>query len=291
MSGPEEQQHETDPDELRAEMRDRWERSAQGWRESSGRFSAVAMDVAQWLVDAIRPQPGMRVLDLAAGIGETGFLAAELIEPGGVLVSSDGAEAMLAQARERAQELGLRNVEFKPIDLEWIDARAAEFDAVLCRFGYMFAIDREAALRETRRVLRPGGRVALATWTAQERNPWATVTRAALYDAGLVDTMELGAPNPFDLSTPQIATTLLEDAGFADVETAEIEVSFPYADVVDLFSETKSLSRPFADVVERLDGRQLADLRQRLTEKTAPYAQSDGSFRLPGVALVASAEA
>lgn len=282
---------EPDPDELRAGMRDRWERSADGWRESSHRFNAATNAVAHWLVDAIHPQPGQRVLELAAGIGETGFLAAELIEPGGVLVSSDGAEPMIEHAKARAAELGLRNVEFKPIDLEWIDARTAEFDAVICRWGYMFAVDREAALRETRRALRPGGRVALATWTAADRNPWSTVAREALYDAGLIDAIDHPAPSPFDLSTPAIVTTLLEDAGFAEVETAEIPVDFPYADVVDLFSETKSLSRPFADLVEDLDGRQLDDLRARLVEKTAPYALADGSFRLPGVALVAAAEA
>jgi ubiquinone/menaquinone biosynthesis C-methylase UbiE len=282
---------EPDPDELRAGMRDHWERSADGWRESSHRFNAATARVAHWLVDAIRPQPGMRVLELAAGIGETGFLAAELIEPGGILVTTDGSESMLEHAAARAEELGLANVSFKPVDLEWIDARTAEFDAVICRWGYMFAVDRDAALRETRRVLRPGGRVALATWTAAERNPFSLAARAALYDAGLVDSLDYGSPDPFDMSTPEVVTTLLEDAGFAEVETAEIEIAFPYADVVDLFSETKALSRAFADLVERLDARQLADLRERLIEKTAPYAHADGSFNLPGVALVATAEA
>lgn len=289
MTGPE--QEAPDPDELRAAIRDRWERSAAGWAQSSARFTAATMAVSQWLVDAIAPQPGQRLLELAAGIGETGFLAAELIQPGGTLVSSDGAEAMVEHARARAEQLGLTNVEFKPIDLEWIDAGTAEFDGVICRWGLMFALDRDAALRETRRVLRPGGRVALATWTAAERNPWSRIAREALYDAGLTDSLELPPPSPFDLSTPELLTTLLHDAGFSDVETAELEVAFPYADAVDLFSETKALSRPFADLVGGLDARQLADLRERLIEKTAPYAHADGSFRLPGVALLAAADA
>jgi len=280
-----------DPDELRASIRAMWERSADGWAQSSGRFTAATLAVSHWLVDAIRPQPGQRLLELAAGIGETGFLAAELIEPGGVLVSSDGAEAMVEQARARAEQLGLTNVEFRPVDLEWIDGRTAEFDGVLCRWGYMFAVDREAALRETRRVLRPGGRVALATWTEPARNPWAMVVREALYDAGLIDALEPPSPSPFDLSTPELVGALLEDAGFAEIETAELELSFPYAGAIDYFSEAVALVRPLADLVAELNERQLKDLRERLEQKAAPYAHADGSFSLPGVALVAAAEA
>lgn len=289
MTGPE--QSEPDPDELRAEQRDRWERSADGWLVNAKQFNAVTMPVSQWLVEAIDPQPGQHVLELAAGIGETGFLAAELLQPGGTLVSSDGAEGMVAHARARAEQLGLRNVEFKPIDLEWIDARTAEFDGVICRWGYMFALDREAALRETRRVLRPGGRVALATWTEAARNPWAMVTRQALYDAGLIGELEPPSPSPFDLSSPQALTELLEDTGFADVRWDEVELRFPSGSVEELFEETRHRSRPFDDVVSTLGPRQLDDLRERIAEQAAPYAKPDGGYLLPGIALVAAAEA
>jgi len=280
-----------DPDEQRAEQRDHWERSADGWERTAERFNAATMPVSRWLLDAIDPQPGQRVLELAAGIGETGFLAAELLQPGGTLVSSDGAERMLEHARARAERRGLRNVEFKPIDLEWIDAGTAEFDAVICRWGYMFALDRDAALRETRRVLRPGGRLALATWTAAERNPWATVTRAALYDAGLVDTLELPPPGPFDLSSPELLTELLEGAGFADVVCDEVALAFPSADLDDLIGQTQARSQSFTALVETLDARQLADLRERVAAHAAPHREPDGGYLLPGVALVAAAEA
>ena len=71
---------------------------------------------------------------------------------------------MVDVARARATELGVRNVEFRIIDAESIDVPAAAVDVVLCRWGYMLMADPAAALQETRRVLRPGGRVALAAW-------------------------------------------------------------------------------------------------------------------------------
>ena len=110
-------------------------------------------------MQAVAPQPGEKVLELAAGLGETGLLAAELVAPGGEVVISDQAEGMLEGARERAAELGIANVRFQVLSGEWIDLPIASVDIVLCRWGYMLMVDPAAALTETRRVLAPGGRL------------------------------------------------------------------------------------------------------------------------------------
>src|ERR671931_2561553 len=134
------------------------------------------------MVDAIDPQPGQRILEIAAGLGDTGLLAAERVGPSGSVLITDGTEAMVAAARERAEEVGATNVQFRTMQAEWLDLPAASVDGVLCRFDYMLLVDAETALRETRRVLKPGGRVALAVWDALEHNPWMGVIRQALVD-------------------------------------------------------------------------------------------------------------
>jgi len=141
-----------------------WEEAASGWIHRQELLRELGAPVSHWMLDAIEPQPGQRVLELAAGLGETAMLAAELVAPMGGVVISDQAEAMLAGARARAIELGLSNIEFQVLNAEWIDLPVASVDAVLCRWGYMLMADPAAALGETRRVLRSGGRVALAVW-------------------------------------------------------------------------------------------------------------------------------
>jgi len=152
-----------DAETFRATSRERWESAAEGWARHREAMQRDAMPVSQWLLDAIDPQPGQTILELAAGPGDTGLLAAQRVAPDGRAIITDGADAMVEVARARAQELGVENVELRAMEAEWIDLPAASVDGVVCRWAYMLLADPEAALRETRRVLRPGGRVALVS--------------------------------------------------------------------------------------------------------------------------------
>src|SRR3954471_4590416 len=145
------------------ESRDRWVRAAEGWEKEADRFGKASMPVSAAMVEAIAPEPGHTILDLAAGLGDTGFLAAELILPGGTLITSDFAPEMLAAAQRRAAARGLTNVRFRQMDLSVpLDQEAASLDGVLCRWGYMLLEDPESALRDTRRVLKQAAALALS---------------------------------------------------------------------------------------------------------------------------------
>src|SRR5215207_6540115 len=204
----------SDADELRAQITDRWERAAAGWRAQRAVFQAAAEPVSQWLVERVDPQPGLKMLELAAGPADTGLRAAELLHPMGTMVITDVSEAMLEVAKARAAELGISNVEFRVMDAEWIDLPTADVDGVLCRWGYMLMADPGAALRETRRVLKPGGTVALAVWAGPEDNAWASVPNAELVRIGAMELPEPGAPGPFAWQDPAVIADALEDTGF-----------------------------------------------------------------------------
>ena len=281
----------TDADELREQIAAAWERASAGWDRQQGQLRRWTAPVSQWLVEAINPQPGFRVLELAAGPGETGFLAAELIKPGGTLVSTDQSEGMLDVGRARAAELGLDNVEFKRIDAEWIDADVASFDGVLCRFGYMLMPDPQAALRETRRVLRPGGRVALAVWDRPDVNPWATVTPMQLVGRGALPAPDPDGPGMFALADREKLADLLGEAGFGDVEIDAVDVEQRHENLDAFWARQLDCAPPLAPALEKLDEATIDEIKQAVAAAYEPFTSADGELTLPGRTVVAVATA
>jgi SAM-dependent methyltransferase len=263
-----------------------WANIARGWESRADAFRRNTMPVASWMIDHTAPQVGQTVLDLAAGIGDTGFLAAELIEPGGTLITSDAVPEMLSAAQRRAESLGIKNVRFKQIDASLpIDLEAASLDVVLCRWGYMLMDDPENALRETRRILRPGGRVALAAWTTAEDNPWSSLPLALLLDRGLVDPVEPGRGGQFAWGEGGIVADNLEAAGFVEYEVEALDFPIRYPSVEEWWATTRSMGIRAHDA--RIPDREewLAALAAAAKDWTA----DDGSLAIPATTWVAAA--
>ena len=271
-----------------------WEAAAPGWVRRQALMREFAAPVSHRMIEALALQPGERVLELAAGLGETGMLAAEVVAPLGGVVISDQAEAMLSGARERALELGLSNVEFKVLNAEWIDLPLASVDAVLCRWGYMLMADPAAALAETRRVLRPGGRVALAVWDALESNPWALLPARELIERGLAPAPADDAeprPGPFALGDAEQVSELLMEAGFLDVEVEALDLLRRHPSFAELWETTLDLSPSFHDAVLSRPATEITEIESSLAERFAPYTSADGALEIPARTLIAWASA
>jgi ubiquinone/menaquinone biosynthesis C-methylase UbiE len=256
------------------------------WR---ARIEEITAPVREWMIEELAPRPGDTVLELAAGAGDTGFEAAAIVGERGRLISTDFSPAMVQVARRRGAELGIGNVHYRVMDAERVELDADSVDGVLCRFGYTLMTDPAAALAETRRVLRPGGRLALAVWSAPELNPWATIGFGLLIERGHMPPPEPGAPSPFAMASEEQTRALLEGAGFTAVRTEEVPVRFTFRDIDDYTAYATDIGGPAALVLRGLPEDEREALRTKLGAAFAPFAAAVG-YELPGVSLCAVAD-
>jgi SAM-dependent methyltransferase len=265
-----------------------WEAMAPGWERWQSQLADALTPVREWLIGALAPQPGETVLELGAGLGETGFEAAAILGEHGRLISSDFSPEMVEVARRRGGELGLGNVDYRVIDAERIELDSASVDGVLCQSTYMLAADPAAALAETRRVLRPGGRLALSVWGAPERNPWGSIGGMLLIERGHLPLPEPEAPGIFSMASEERTGSLLDGAGFTSVRTEEVPLHFGFRDLGEYEQWVVDVAGSFAIVMRGLPEQEREVLRARLKEAFVPFA-TDGGYELPGASLCAAA--
>jgi SAM-dependent methyltransferase len=277
-----------DVDDYRRTSHEVWEAMAPGWERWLAQLADALTPVREWLIRELGPEPGQTVLELGAGTGETGFAAAAILGDNGRLISTDFSPEMVEVARRRGNELALGNVDYRVIDAERIELDSGSVDGALCQSTYMLAADPAAALAETRRVLRPGGRLALSVWGAPERNPWASIGGMVLIERGHMPPPQPGAPGVFSMASEERTRALLGGAGFRSVRTAEVPVQFGFRSLEDYEQWIVDVGGPFAVLVRGLPEEEREVLRARLSEAFVPFA-TDGGYELPGAALCAVA--
>ena len=278
-----------EPEEYKRAALETWSAMAPGWERWREPIETTSVPMREWMLRELAPSEGDTVLELAAGFGDTSHAVARLVGPAGTVVCTDFSPVMVDIARRRGDELGLANVEYRVLDAEQIELGDESVDAVACRCGYMLMPDPEEALAETRRVLRLGGRVALAVWREAERNPWISIVGRLLSERGHVPPPEPGAPGMFTMARDERVRELLGRAGLAVLRLEEVPVRFAYESLDDYVRRARDTGGIFARVWREIPDAEREELESRLVEAFAPYADG-GGYVLPGVALCASAQ-
>jgi SAM-dependent methyltransferase len=274
--------------ELRTQLHGMWASVADGWGQHADYADARGAEVAAKMLELTDPRPGERVLELACGPGGMGIAAAKRVAPDGEVVLSDVAAEMTAIAAARAEEAGLRNVSAEVLDLEDIDQPDDSYDVVLCREGFMFAVEPGHAAEELRRVLKRGGRVALAVWGPREQNPWLGLVFDAVSAQIGAPIPPPGIPGPFALSAADHLAGLLRDAGFEHVNVSEEAVPLRADSFDEWWTRTSALAGPLSKILASLPPEAVDGIRGRLIETTRPYETPSG-LEFPGLTLVATA--
>ncbi|MDA1096285.1 MAG: methyltransferase domain-containing protein [Chloroflexi bacterium] len=239
----------------------------------SGPYMTFLRPTVAALVEAARIRPGMRVLDAGSGFGDPALEITTIVGPTGHVVGIDHDRLSLDIARDRAATLGVVNVEFRETEVTAVDLTDASFDAIVSRNVVVYFADPVPFLKELHRLLVPGGRVAVATWTGGDRNPLMTSAFTVLRrHAAPEPTPATTTPQAERVNTQDTAAlaSALRAAGFTDVTHGAVTLSFPgNPDDADLYWEQRRAGSPASHrILERMTEAQQRRAETEVVEAT-----------------------
>jgi ubiquinone/menaquinone biosynthesis C-methylase UbiE len=220
-----------DPTKFKEATRQQWENVAEAWNRWGPAIQRWLEPPTEAMLQMARIAPGDRVLDVAGGSGEPALTAVTRVSPGGYVLSTDITTNLVRLAGDNARARGLTADQFEArvMDGEHLELPDASFDAVLSRLGLIYFPDRPQALAEIRRVLRPGGRVALASFTTPTANPFFAIPITIIRRRAHLAAPAPGSPGPFSLGSREAMAEALRQAGFAEVETRVVAAPLRFA--------------------------------------------------------------
>jgi ubiquinone/menaquinone biosynthesis C-methylase UbiE len=261
-----------------------WDLAAPAY-EDLWRAQTAAAQIA--LLAAVPPAPGERVLDVACGTGLVAFAAARAVGADGRVLGIDLSGRMVDAARQRAaarQEVPTADLSFARMDAEALDLPDAGFDVALCALGLMYLPEPERALREMRRVLRPGGRLGLAVWGEPAHCGWSALL--AIVDAEVASEV---CPLFFRLGQGDTLARLCAEAGFEAVGQRRIAATLAYADA-DAACNAAFVGGPVALAWSRFGAQARARARLAYVAAIEPWRQGEG-YAVPGEFVIVAARA
>jgi len=209
-------------EQIREQQKQTWDTFAPGWKKWDNWVMTFIRPAGDEIIRRLNLKETDVVLDVATGTGEPGLSIASIVKKGKV-IGSDLSSGMLTVARENAAKRGLTNYETVECDVTKMPFADATFDAISCRFGFMFFPDMLMAAKEMMRVLKPGGRFATTVWGPPEKNFWVTSFMGPINKNMQLPPPPAGSPGMFRCANTGEMEALLKQAGMKNVAHKEID--------------------------------------------------------------------
>jgi ubiquinone/menaquinone biosynthesis C-methylase UbiE len=280
-----------DSADFREAQHKNWDSAAVGWNEWSEFNDRADRDISERLVELAGVRSGSRVLDVAAGYGEPALTAARRAGPEGSVVATDISAEMLAFGRERAAAAGLGNVEFVESDASSLDFPPASFVAAVSRWGIIFEPDAEAAAGRIRGFLKPGARIAIASWGEPDEVPFLSIPMRTTMERLGVSPPPAGTPGPLSRPTPAAIGGLLEGGGFSNVAVEQSEVVFAFDSPEHFTAYVRAIAAPIRAMIEQHAGEAQEEAWDAITQAAADAGGGSGPLSLSNEVLLASGTA
>jgi ubiquinone/menaquinone biosynthesis C-methylase UbiE len=224
------------------------------------------------LVAAAGLAPGQQILDVATGRGAVLWPAAAAVGPTGRVIGTDMAPGMIEATAAEVSARGLAQVTVQVMDAESLAFPAASFEALLCGFGLMFFPHLSQALAGFRRVLTPGGRLAVSTWAAVDpRFHWELDLwrKFGIFDRHISQLMTQPLLEPRELGDALTA------AGFVEVELHQEVDQIVHRDAAHWWERLQAGGATRA-VLDSLEPEERDRFQQEAAVYLAPLGKADG---------------
>lgn len=275
-------------EEIREQQKKSWNTFSQGWKKWDDLTMDFLHPMGDAIIKSIKPSGKDNVLDIASGTGEPGLTIASILN-GGKVVLTDLSEDMLSIATENAANRNINNIEVTACDVCNLPFDTAVFNALTCRFGFMFFPDMQLAANEMARVLKPGGRIATAVWNIPEKNFWVTAMMGTINKNMDLPKPPPGAPGMFRCCQPGLMRSIFEQAGFKNIQEKEVQTTLNSGTVDTYWNMMTEVGAPIVAALSKADD----DLRKKIKSEVFELVgrqYPDGKVAIAGSAIVISAE-
>jgi SAM-dependent methyltransferase len=259
--------------------------SADWWSAGQAARQQVYGAATDMMLDLAGVQEGSRVLDVAAGTGESTLMAARRVGPMGHVLAADVSASMLSVATESARKEGFTNVETRVMNAEHLTLDSDSFDAVICRMALMLFPNPAKALTEMRRVVKPGGKVGVIVHFALEKNPYREIPLQIIRRLGNIPPPAPGEPWMFALGDPGALEDVYRRAGFLDLSVQELSIKRHSPSAADT---VKNMRKGAGDLKELMNRLSEADRELAWAEIEEQFRRFEGptGLEMPGEVLI-----
>lgn len=275
---------EQELEQIREQQKEAWNKYSPGWKKWDDLTMDFLKPVGTEIIRLLNPKDDNVVLDVAAGTGEPGLTIASMLS-GGKVIITDLAEEMLEIARGNANRRAIRNIETRACDVCELPFDDNTFDAISCRFGFMFFPDMLLAAKEMVRVLKPGGRIATSVWSVPEKNFWVTAIMGAINRTLELPAPPPGAPGMFRCANNGFVAGLFRQAGLKNISEKEVNGKLNCKTTDVYWSMMTEVAAPVVAALSKTDAATREQIK-RVVYQAVNQKYPDGNVMIDSSALV-----
>ena len=260
--------------QLLEQQRKNWNQFSGGWKKWDDLIMQAMKPIGDALIYHLDVKGTEKVLDVASGTGEPGLTLSGML-PRGEVIGTDLSENMVSIANHNSAERNILNYRSQSSDAANLPFDDETFDHVICRFGIMFFPEIQKGLNEMSRVLKRGGKIALAVWAAPENNPFITLMASTIMRKLELPIPPDDTPGIFRCAKPGFTSQLLHKAGMKEINENNLKGYAVFESAEQYWNVMSDVAGPLMEKLENSPQELINDVRKSVIEAANKYTYDD----------------